>query len=67
MNQHYHTLANGITGMIAAAGSFAVTFMQEIECWLRLSTSFLGLIIALITIYNLLKGKKRNSSADDEA
>lgn len=66
MNQHCHTLLNGITGMIAAAGSFAVTFMQEIEAWLRLSTSFLGLIIALITIYNLLKGKKRNGQSDPD-
>lgn len=45
--------------MIAAAGSFAITFVEQIEVWLRLSTSFLGLIIMLITIYNLLKSKKR--------
>lgn len=58
MNSNEHTLANGLTGVIASATGFFVTWMHQIETWVRFSTAILCLLIAIITLYNLLKGKK---------
>mgnify|MGYP003641340161 CR=1 FL=1 len=35
-----------------------ITFMEHIEIGLRVGTSFLGLIIAVLTIRNLWRNKK---------
>ena len=51
-------MANGLTGVMASATGFAVTWMQQIETWVRFSTAILCLLIAIITLYNLIKGKK---------
>ena len=58
MNTHYSTLLNGLAGTLAAASSFMITFMEHIEIGLRVGTSFLGLIIAVLTIRNLWRNKK---------
>jgi hypothetical protein len=58
MNNQAHTMANGLTGVMASATGFAVTWMQQIETWVRFSTAILCLLIAIITLYNLIKGKK---------
>jgi hypothetical protein len=59
MNSNEYTLANGITGVLASATGFLVTWMQQIETWVRFSTAILCLLIAIITLYNLLRGKKQ--------
>jgi hypothetical protein len=58
MNSNEYTLANGIAGVLASATGFLVTWMHQIETWVRFSTAILCLLIAIITLYNLLKGKK---------
>lgn len=58
MNSNEYTLANGLTGVIASATGFFVTWMHQIETWVRFSTAVLCLLIAIITLYNLIKGKK---------
>lgn len=58
MNQNFHTISNGITGVLASAAGFAVTWASHLESWVRLTTAVLCLIIAVITLYNLIKGKK---------
>jgi len=58
MNHHCHTLLNFLAGTLAAASSFTVTLMEHVEIGLRIATSFLGLIIAILTIRNLWKNRK---------
>jgi len=58
MNSHAHTLFNGITGILASAGSVLTTFQTQLEWWVRMAGSCVGLLIALISLYNLLKPKK---------
>jgi hypothetical protein len=58
MNSHYYTLINFLTGTLAAASSFTITLMEHIEIGLRIGTSFLGLIIAGLTIRNLWRNRK---------
>jgi hypothetical protein len=58
MNSHAHTLLNGITGILASAGSVLTTFQTQLEWWVRMTGSFVGLLIALISLWNLVKPKK---------
>jgi hypothetical protein len=54
MSHHYHTLVNGTTGILASATSVITTFQTQLEWWVRMSCSIVGLIIALISLYNLI-------------
>ena len=51
-------MLNGITGILASAGTVLTTFQTQLEWWVRMAGSFVGLLIALISLYNLLKPKK---------
>jgi len=58
MNHHAHTIWNGVTGTLASAGAVITTFQTQLEWWVRMSGSCVGLMIALITLWNLIKPKK---------
>jgi hypothetical protein len=65
VDTHSHTIANGATGVVASATGFMVTFVEAIEAWVRLSTAIVLLIVALISLRNLVqsgrsKNKKQN-------
>ncbi len=60
MNHSTHyILLNGITGVSASSLAFIATLVQDVEAWIRLTTSFFGLIIALITLINLIQKRKQ--------
>ena len=55
MNHYYHTLINGIAGMTASLGAVITTFQTQLEWWVRMTGGLLGLAIACITLYNLIR------------
>ena len=55
MNHHYHTLSNGIAGVLASFGAVITTFQTQLEWWVRMSGGLLGLAIGCITLYNLFR------------
>ena len=59
MNHHCYSIANGLVGVFASALGFISTFQQQLEWWVRMTGGVLGIIIAAITLYNLLKPKTR--------
>ncbi len=50
-----HTIANGVTGVLASASGFMVTFVEALEAWVRLSTAVVLLFVALISLRNLIR------------
>jgi hypothetical protein len=57
MNHYYHTIVNGIAGITASLGAVLTTFQTQLEWWIRVSGGILGILVAIITIYNLLRKK----------
>lgn len=57
MHNFAFTIKNGLTGMIASIGSVTMTFAQDLEIWVRLAGSCLGLVIAFLTLCNLIRGR----------
>jgi hypothetical protein len=57
MNHYYHTIVNGIAGITASLGAVLTTFQTQLEWWIRISGGILGIMVTLITIYNLLRKK----------
>lgn len=55
---HFHNIINGSIGVIASAFSVITTFQTQLEWWARMTGSILGILVALITLNNLLSGKK---------
>jgi hypothetical protein len=55
MNHYYHTIVNGIAGITASLGAVLTTFQTQLEWWIRISGGILGIMVTLITIYNLLR------------
>jgi putative Mn2+ efflux pump MntP len=58
MNQHCYTIANGITGTFASFLGVISTFQHQLEWWMRVTGGFLGIIIGVLTLWNLLKNKR---------
>lgn len=59
MNQTSHTLINGLSGMAASTLAVLTTFQEQLEWWIRFTGGVLGIVIALITLYNLIANKRR--------
>jgi len=53
-----HTTINGLIGMASSTFAVITTFQDQLEWGVRLAGGILGILVALITIYNLLKKKK---------
>jgi hypothetical protein len=58
LNEHTYTLTNGITGVLASFGAVITTFQTQLEWWVRMSGGMLGVLVGLITLYNLLRKAK---------
>jgi hypothetical protein len=58
MNSHCHTMLNGIIGTCASFFGVISTFQTQFEWWVRTTGGMLGIIIGLITLYNLTKKKQ---------
>lgn len=50
----HHTLINGITGVCASTLGVLSTFQEQLEWWLRITGGFLGVVIGMITLLNLI-------------
>ena len=62
MNHEIHcpisTVSNGIIGVLSSGFAVLTSFQEHLEWGMRIVSLFLGIIVAGITIYNLLKKKK---------
>jgi hypothetical protein len=56
-----HTIANGVTGVLASASGFMVTFVEALEAWVRLSTAVVLLFVALISLRNLIRSSNEKT------
>jgi hypothetical protein len=56
-----HTIANGVTGVLASASGFMVTFVEALEAWVRLSTAIVLLFVALISLRNLIRSSNEKA------
>jgi len=56
-----HTIANGVTGVLASASGFMVTFIEAMEAWVRLSTAVVLLWVALISLRNLIRSNNEKA------
>ena len=56
-----HTIANGVTGVLASASGFMVTFIEAMEAWVRLSTAVVLLFVALISLRNLVRSSNEKA------
>lgn len=54
-----HTLKQGTAGMGASAAGIGVSFIEHVEQWLQLASLTVGLLVGLITLYNLTVKKWR--------
>ena len=55
---HFHNIINGSIGIVASAFSVITTFQTQLEWWARMTGSILGILVAVITLFNLLSGKR---------
>jgi hypothetical protein len=55
---HFHNIVNGSIGIVASAFSVITTFQTQLEWWARMTGSVLGILVAVITLFNLLSGKR---------
>lgn len=62
MNHEFHstisTATNGIIGVLSSGFAVLTTFQEQFEWGVRVTGGFLGIVVACITIYNLLRKKK---------
>jgi hypothetical protein len=54
-----HTVKQGIAGTGASAAGIGMSFMEQLEQWLQIASLSVGLLVGLITLYNLTVKKWR--------
>lgn len=58
---NHQTITNGLTGMLASASGFMITFVEALEAWVRLSTAVVLLFVALISLRNLIRSNNEKT------
>jgi hypothetical protein len=48
-----------LKGAVPAMAGSALTFLQHIEIWLRISGAFVGLVIGVLTLYTMIKNLRK--------
>jgi hypothetical protein len=48
-----HTIKQGSAGMGASAAGIGMSMVEQIEHWLQIASLTVGLMVGLITLYNL--------------
>lgn len=52
-----HAIVHGLLGTGTAGSSIYVSFLPQIEIWLRIASLVVGLIVGVISLRNLLRKK----------
>lgn len=50
-----HTGVNAVVGVSASIIAVITSFQQEIEWWVRIATSFVGLMIAILSLILMIR------------
>ena len=49
------TICNGITGITSSSLAIISTFQVELEWWVRITGGLLGIAVASLTLYRIIK------------
>ena len=55
MNHMQQTITNGIVGTPSSFLGVITTFQTQLDWWVRITGGMLGIAVAVITLYKLLK------------
>lgn len=59
MNQEFFsTISKGATGVFFSAAGIAGSFLEQLEQWMRIGSLALGMAVAVVTIWSILRKKK---------
>jgi cytochrome c biogenesis protein CcdA len=58
---------NAFIGLTASMVAVVTSFQQEIEWWLRISTSVVGLLIGILSLITMVKKLRSRGKGDDKA
>lgn len=59
MANQLYIIKNGLAGISGSALSVVMTFVESADLWLRLVGSMLGIVVAGLTICNLIRNLKK--------
>lgn len=51
-------ITRGILGVIASGGSAAISFLSQIEAWLRVGSLVIGIAVGIATLISILRKNK---------
>jgi hypothetical protein len=55
-----HSFNASMTGIIATATSVGISFLPEVEAWLRIASLIVGIVVGIGSIIVLYKNYKKN-------
>lgn len=61
-----HTVTHGMLGMGSSAGGIYVSFLPHLEMWLRIASLVVGLLVGLVSLRNLWRGKVVRQKVDTD-
>jgi len=56
---HTHTIINGLIGTASSCFAVITTFQEQLEYSVRMTGALIGCVVGAITLYNLIKNKKK--------
>jgi len=57
---HQPTIMKGILGTVAALGSTGVSFISQLEAWLRIASLVVGISVGITTLISVVVNLRRN-------
>jgi len=55
---HVQTVERGLFGIFATSAGTVVSFVPEIELWLRITSLVVGIVLGLATLYSILSKRR---------
>lgn len=59
VNHYQSTIVNGMIGMLASTGTVLTTFQTQFEWGIRVTAGIGGIVVTVLTSYNLIKKLKQ--------
>lgn len=55
MSEQLHIFGKGLLGTVASMAGIGVSFLPEIEQWLRVASLLIGCAVGLVTLISILR------------
>ena len=66
MKDHIETATKGFLGMLATGSGFYVSFLPQVEAWLRILSLAIGITVGVVSLISIIARHRSKKRGDNE-